>query len=181
VAALLAVLGGEDIAAGAGAMLVLIAVGVVLASMARSDDAAARRHNGIAVLLASVSAVLFGFGLYAAARLSGDVPLPWIILPSRLLGVAALALPLALMRRLQITRESAPFVVTSGLAEILGLATFTVGSRHGIAVAAVIASQFAALAAVGAFFLFRERLARVQLVGVVAIAIGVAVLTGLQV
>jgi drug/metabolite transporter (DMT)-like permease len=181
VAALLAVLAGERIAAGAGAMLVLIAIGVVMASVSRDDDPTARRHNGTAVLLAGASAVLFGFGLYAAARLSGEIPLAWIILPSRLLGVVALALPLALTRRLRITRDSAPFVVTSGLAEIVGLATFTVGSRHGIAVAAVIASQFAALAAVGAFFLFRERLARVQVVGVVAIAIGVAVLTGLQV
>ena len=70
--------------------------------------------------------------------------------------------------------------MTSGLTEIIGFATFTVGSRHGIAVAAVIASQFAGLAAVAAFFLFRERLARVQVAGVVAIAIGVAVLTGLE-
>jgi len=180
VAALLAVLAGEQIAAGAGSMLVLIAVGVVLASSTRDEDPTIRRHDGIAVTLAGISAVLFGLGLYAAARLSGEIPLPWIILPSRLVGAAALALPLALTRRLRLTRASAPFVVTSGLAEIIGFAAFTVGSRHGIAISAVIASQFAALAAVAAFFLFRERLARVQVVGVVAIAIGVAVLTGLQ-
>ena len=36
------------------------------------------------------------------------------------------------------------------------------------------------LATVAAFFLFRERLARVQIVGVAVIAVGVAVLTALQ-
>jgi multidrug transporter EmrE-like cation transporter len=44
----------------------------------------------------------------------------------------------------------------------------------------VLGSQFAAIATVAAFFLFRERLARVQLAGVAVIAVGVAVLTALQ-
>ena len=48
------------------------------------------------------------------------------------------------------------------------------------AVAAVLASQFAAIAAVAAYFLFRERLTRVQLVGVGMIVCGVAVVTALQ-
>jgi len=71
-------------------------------------------------------------------------------------------------------------VVTSGLCEVFGFASYAVGARHGIAVAAVLASQFAALAAVAAYFLFHERLTRVQLTGIVAIAVGVAVLTAIQ-
>jgi drug/metabolite transporter (DMT)-like permease len=64
---------------------------------------------------------------------------------------------------------------------VLGLVAYNVGARDGIAVAAVLSSQFAAMAAVAAYVVFRERLARVQVAGVVVIAIGVAVLTGLQV
>src|SRR6266545_1805499 len=60
------------------------------------------------------------------------------------------------------------------------LALFTIGSRHGIAVSAVLASQFAAIAAVAAYLLFGERLARVQLAGVASIVVGVGVLTALQ-
>jgi drug/metabolite transporter (DMT)-like permease len=71
-------------------------------------------------------------------------------------------------------------VVTAGIAEVVGFALFAVGSRHGVAVAAVLASQFAAIAAVAAYFLFRERLTRVQVAGVATIVIGVAVLTALQ-
>ena len=44
----------------------------------------------------------------------------------------------------------------------------------------MLASQFAGLAALAAFVLFRERLTRVQLAGVVAIAVGVAVLSALR-
>jgi len=47
-------------------------------------------------------------------------------------------------------------------------------------VSSVVASQFAAIAAVVSVLLFHERLARHQLVGVTIIATGVAVLTAIQ-
>ena len=78
------------------------------------------------------------------------------------------------------TRTALPLVIVSGLCEVVGFASFAVGSRHGIAVSAVLASQFAALSAIGAYFLFGERLTRVQLAGVAAIVFGVAVLTASQ-
>jgi hypothetical protein len=83
-------------------------------------------------------------------------------------------------RRLRITRAALPLVVASGLAELGGFTAYAVGARHGIAVAAVLASQFAALAVIAAFLLFAERLTRTQVAGVVAIAIGVAALSALR-
>ena len=53
-------------------------------------------------------------------------------------------------------------------------------SLQSIAIAAVLASQFAAVGAVAAFFLFRERLSVGQRSGVVAIALGVAMLTAVR-
>ena len=78
--------------------------------------------------------------------------------------------------------EPVPAAIAGGSAgEVFGaLVRMNDGARHNIAVAAVLSSQFAALAAVAAYFLFRERLSRVQLVGVVTIVAGVAVLTALQ-
>ena len=70
--------------------------------------------------------------------------------------------------------------MASGIAEVVGFASFAVGARHGVAVAAVLASQFAAIAAVAAYVLFQERLERIQIVGVTTIVVGVAVLTWLQ-
>src|SRR4029453_1121058 len=77
-------------------------------------------------------------------------------------------------------RRGAPRGLAPGVLEVAGLGAFTIGARDGIAVAAVLGSQFAAIATIAAFVLFRERLARVQVVGVVVIAVGVAVLTALQ-
>lgn len=179
-AAVIAVLAGEQIATGAGVALGVIVLGVVLSSMSRTTEFGSDRREGLAVALAIGAALFFGLGLFAMGRLSEDVPIAWIIFPSRTIAVLLVTIPLAIAGRLRMTREAAPLVVASGLLEVAGLVAFTLGARHGIAVAAVLGSQFAAIAAVAAFVLFRERLARVQIVGVVVIATGVAVLTALQ-
>lgn len=180
-AAVIAIAAGEQLAAGAGIALGAIVIGVALSSMARVPDEDGDRREGLAVSFAIAAAGFFGVGLYAMGRLSEDLPAAWVIFPTRMLAVLALTVPLALMGRLRMTREALPLVVASGVLEVLGLVAYNIGAREGIAVAAVLSSQFAAMAAVAAYFLFRERLARVQVAGVVVIAVGVAVLTGLQV
>ena len=52
--------------------------------------------------------------------------------------------------------------------------------HDGIAISAVLASQFGALAGVMAYLLFRERLARVQVAGVATIVVGVGILSALR-
>ena len=180
-AATIAILAGEQLAAGAGIALGAIVIGVVLSSMARGRDEDGERREGLAVAFAIAAAAFFGVGLFAMGRLSEELPVAWVLFPTRLLGVLVLTVPLALLGRLWMTREALPLVVASGVLEVLGLVAYNVGAREGIAVAAVLSSQFAAMAAVAAYVLFRERLARVQVAGVVVIALGVAILTGLQV
>jgi len=177
IAAVLAIVAGETLGAGAGLMLIVIAVGVVLASMGPGGGSGDPLR---ATLFAAAAALCFGVSLFATARASAALPLIWAVFPARLLGIVVVALPLAATRRLRITREALPLVVASGLCEVAGFASYALGSRHGIAVAAVLASQFAALAAIAAYFLFHERLTRLQLAGIAAIALGVAVLTAVQ-
>ena len=57
-------------------------------------------------------------------------------------------------------------VAASGVCEVLGFYSYTLGSRHGLAVAAVLSSQFAALTLLGSYLVFHERLSRLQLFGV---------------
>jgi drug/metabolite transporter (DMT)-like permease len=178
IAAALAVLAGEALGLGSAVMLVVIAVGVVLASITPTHESGDTLKTS---LFAGAAAISFGIGLYATAQVSRELPLIWALIPARVLGVVAVALPLIISRRLRLTRAAAPLVVGSGLCEVVGFAAYALGSRHDIAVSAVLASQFAALAAIAAYFLFRERLSRVQLAGVAAIAVGVAVLTALTV
>ncbi len=177
IAAVLAVLAGEAISPGVGVTLALVVVGIVLAGVTPGGGSGDPLR---ATVLACGAALCFGAGLYATARVSEALPLVWALVPARVLGVVAVALPLVASRRLRITRPALPLVVASGICEVAGFAAYAAGSRHGIAVAAVLASQFAALAAVAAFVLFRERLTRTQLAGVAAIAVGVAFVSALQ-
>lgn len=178
-AAIIAIIAGERIAPGSAPMLALIALGVALASLSGSDAVGAGRDRR-GPLLAGGAAALFGLGLYASGRLANDLPLAWILFVPRLIGAVVFALPMALLGRVRLRRAAVPYIALSGVCELLGLASFTLGAREGIAVAAILASQFAALAAVFAYALFGERLRRVQVAGVAAIVVGVAVLTGLQ-
>ncbi len=177
IAALLAVATGETLGASSALLLLVIAAGVVLASRQPSGDSS---HPLRSTVLAAGAAGLFGLSLFSTAKVSDALPVSWAVLPPRILGVAVLTLPLVVSRRLPRPGAALPLVVLSGCCEVLGFASYAVGSRHGIAISAVLASQFAALTALGAFVLFHERLARVQIAGIVAIAVGVAVLSALQ-
>jgi drug/metabolite transporter (DMT)-like permease len=181
IAAVIAVAAGEHIAVGAGAMLVLIAAGIVLAGAARGAQPrihAPRERD--AIFLATAAAACFGLGLYSTGRVSVDLPVAWALLPARVIGLVAVAAPLALTSGLRLTRPALPLVVAGGVFEVAGFACYALGARHGIAVSAVLASQFGGIAALAGFALFRERLARIQVVGVTAIVVGVAVLSGIQ-
>lgn len=87
---------------------------------------------------------------------------------------------LAVTSRLRLTRRALPLVVAAGLCEVGAFGLFALGARHGIAVTAVLAAQFGVFAAVGAFLLFRERLARAQVIGVATVVAGVTALALLQ-
>jgi drug/metabolite transporter (DMT)-like permease len=180
IAALIAIAAGESMSAGTAVSLGVIAGGVALAAFhtGAGHPAAADSRRGIA--LAGLAAVSFGVGLYATGRVSGTLPLAWVVLPARAVGVAFVAVPLVLMRRLQLTRAAAPLVVASGVCEVLGYASFTLGARHDVAVTAVVGAQFAAIAALGAYVLFGERLTRTQVVGVVVLLAGVTALSGIR-
>jgi drug/metabolite transporter (DMT)-like permease len=181
IAALVAVLAGETIRAAAGFLLVVIALGVALGSVAPEERRMeGTRHEPRATLYGLGAALAIGWSLYATARASIDLPVVWALLPSRAIGVAAVTVPVALRSGLRMTRRALPLVAVSGVCEVAGFALFAFGSRHGIAVAAVLSSQFAAIAAVGAYVLFRERLTRVQLAGVAIVAAGVGALSAVQ-
>jgi drug/metabolite transporter (DMT)-like permease len=182
IAAVIAVLTGETIAAGTAVTLALIVLGVVLSAAEREPEDAVGGSGvvGRAAALAIGAAVCFGTGIYLIGRVSDDVPVPWAILPTRLLGVLAISLPVLLTSRLRLTRRAVPYIVVGGIAEVAGLASFTLGARHGIAVSAVLASQFAAVGAVAAYLFLGERLTRVQVAGAATITVGVALLSWLQ-
>lgn len=180
IAAIIAIAAGETLAAGTLVALAVVATGTILAGGTGESAAVGSTRGRKAALLAGAAAVSFGASLYATGQVGNELPLVWAILPPRVFGVLVIAIPLAVSRRMTLTRTAAPFVVGSGLAEVVGVSSFALGARHGIAVSAVLASQFGAVAAIAAYLLFHERLGRPQAAGVAVIAAGVAVLTALQ-
>jgi drug/metabolite transporter (DMT)-like permease len=184
IAAVVAILAGEALSAAVAVTLAAIVAGVVLTSRPADDEPrrgeVGHREARLAALCGVGAALSFGVSLYGIGHLSGSLPAAWIVLPARLAGVLMVALPLLVAGRLTLTRAAAPLVVVSGLCEVIGFASYTAGAQHGIAIAAVLSSQFAAVAALAAFLVFGERLARHQVLGVAAILCGVAVLSVLQ-
>lgn len=177
VAAVIAIALGEHLSPGVATALAVVVVGVVLAAAARGSEG--RTAPG-AVVFACSAALAFGASIYATGRVSQELSIAWAMLPARAVGVALVTLPLLVAGRLRPPRGATVVVVVTGLAEIGGFAAYAVGARHGIAIAAVLASQFAALAALGALVLYRERLTRGQTIGIALIAVAVASLSALR-
>jgi drug/metabolite transporter (DMT)-like permease len=140
------------------------------------------RHDHVArvAALSIGAAILFGLNLYALARAGDQTSVVWGLWPARLVGTFAVALPLAARRQLPLPGRAWPYVVGSGLAEVTGILAYAAGARHGVAVPAVVGSQFAGLAALGGYLLLGERISRRQVAGLVTIAFGVAALAALQ-
>lgn len=207
-AAVIAIALGDPLALVSIAILAAIAVGVVLSSLeparpdvpagdieitadaiegpvpARGSYAASARPDRTdtrqAVALSVAAAAVFAVGIVAAGTAASLVAPIWVSLSSRLVGLVVVALPVLLQGRLRVTRAALPLVLLSGSAEIVGSTLSAWGATDSIAIAAVLGSQFAAVAAVAAFILFGERLSRSQTIGVVIIGAGVTVLAVVQ-
>ena len=185
-AAVLSIIFGEPLGPSTGLLLAAIVVGVVLAAGERSadrPDAAAipPSQNRRAAVLAISAALVFSVGLLLAGRVgAAGVPPAWVMVVSRTIGVLLIVVPLLVTRRFRLTRPALPLVVAAGILEVFGGAIYVVAASESVAVAAVLASQFAAIAALGGFFLFRERLQRLQLVGIATVAVGVTLLAATQ-
>jgi drug/metabolite transporter (DMT)-like permease len=177
IAALIAVVAGLHVSSHTAELLVLITAGVVLAAAHPDPPDPSNQANGVrSAVLAIPVALLFGITLYTTGRVGKEISVLWVLLPARLVGAALITAPLALRGRLEPPGSTLGLVTTAAAAEVLGVLSYTLGARHQLAVAAVIASQFAALAAVGAYFAFGERLTKLQLAGLIVVAVGVGLL-----
>jgi len=101
------------------------------------------------------------------------------VLSGRLVGVLFVAAPLVLLRRLRVTRSALPFVLVAGIAEVLGILAFAIGSRDSIAVTAVLSSQAVVIVALVSHRT-GETLASRQWLGIGVAAAGITAVTLLR-
>ena len=78
------------------------------------------------------------------------------------------------------TRQAFLWVLLLAAADLMGIGMYTIGAAQNLPVTAVLASQMAPLAAILAFFLFRERLGKGQIAGLIIMVGGVTLLALLQ-
>jgi drug/metabolite transporter (DMT)-like permease len=174
IAALIAVATGESLAA-LGLIGLAVAVAgtlLVIARRHRGGEQSAIRRSSIA--FAVVAAVLYGVVLFASERGADEVGTAWLILATRVVGFLFLAAWLSTRGAFRLPGRVAPYVVFCGFADAGAFGAYTyAAARDGVAVPAVLSSQWAAVATLIGVVLLRERLTPLQLGGVVAILAGV--------
>ena len=141
-------------------------------------------RRGYDALLAWYFVTVWGSG-FLASKIGLQHAAPFTFLSLRFAFGLACLVPIVLVTRPKwpATPAELRHVIVAGLLEVFGGAIYIVAASQGrdsVAVAAVLSSQFAAIAAVGGYFLFGERLQRLHLLGVVAIAIGTTALAAIE-
>jgi drug/metabolite transporter (DMT)-like permease len=173
VVTVIALIAGAHIAVGTLVLLAIVSVGVALIA-ARPEEEHHRLGSALPVVLAVP--LLFGGSLYLISRGTAHEAALWAALAPRLAGTVLIAVPLAARGWLRLPRRVAPVVALAALGEVVGFLCYVFGARHGVAVCAVLTSQYVGLAVLGGYLLFGETLARRQVLGVTLTALAVAAL-----
>ncbi len=145
--------------------------------VAREPDPEWRAAGRAAVGLAALAALGFGLFFLGLDAASGARP-TWTIVAARLGGVATLLVAGAIARpSMQIEPSIYPALLAIGFFDVLANSLFAVATNHGLlSLVAVAGSLYSAVTVLLARFVLGERLARIQLCGVVAALVGVALI-----
>jgi len=149
--------------------------GAVLASFHEHGRGGASRR---AVLLAIVTAFMFGLQLYFLGRASDEGGPVSAILGARAVSALLLALAVvALWRRVDLSRPALLVgIVATGVLVAAANALYGLAAERGlVSIASVLASLYPVTTVVLAYLALHERLNRVQLAGVAVALTGVAV------
>ena len=170
---------GESLHALSYVAIAISAAGTFVLIGAGGSIAPPRERRGI--LLALGAASFTGLSLYAASRGGSGIGADWVVACVRICSVAFVLVPLAVTRKLKSPRGVVVPTLVAGAGEVAAFVAYIAASdRIGVAVPAVIASQFALIAATVGWFVLGERLGRRQMGGAGAIIVGVTALTILQ-
>ena len=178
-ASIFAAIGGESLHPLSFVAIGVSAAGTFVLIGAGDSVAPPRERRGI--LLALGAACFTGVSLYAASRGGSGIGADWVVTCVRVSSVAVVLAPLAVTSRLKSPSGVVVPILISGVAEVAAFGAYIAASdRIGVAVPAVIASQFALIAATVGWFALGERLGPRQMAGAGAILAGVTALTILQ-
>lgn len=179
VAAVVAALIGKPISAVGWVSLFVVVFGVAATAFSASPSGEVAETRGWRnpMLLALLSAVLFGTGLALQGTAGAHTPVGIAIAPPTIMGLALIVVPLGATHRLGSPRSALPALVALAAVELLGFLCYVYGARSSVPVAAVLSAQYATISILVSVIALGERLSPGQLIGYASIAAGVIGLT----
>lgn len=152
-------------------------VGVVLVSREQVAPDTGGSGSRLSIVLAVVTAILFGLALVGLDRGAEDDPY-WSVFLFRIVTASTIALAmLALRRRPTISRGDFRLIVLVGVLDVTATLMFAVASSSGLlSVVGVLASLFPIVTIALARLRLGERLSREQLGGAALTLVGVALI-----
>jgi drug/metabolite transporter (DMT)-like permease len=177
---------GASITTTVGVALAVMVAGILLVTRAgpegegegeggMSFGVARMRPVAVTAAIAAASATAFGLVFVASGRID-DMSALWMTAIARAFPLVGGLILCLLSGRLLPERGAWKWLVAFGLIDTGGYLVYVWAAREDTAIAPVAASQYAALAAIGAVLVLHERLSRFQLGGVVALLAGIALI-----
>jgi drug/metabolite transporter (DMT)-like permease len=153
-------------------------VGVILASREAPDEDETKAANARqSVVLALVAAVGFGSFLVALDHSTGEAGAEWALFAARMTSFPAVAIVALLARSPRPGREDLPALVAIGILDAGANGLFAVATTHGLlSIVGVLGSLYPVATVILARALLKERVRRIQEVGVVAALAGVGLI-----
>jgi drug/metabolite transporter (DMT)-like permease len=169
---------GETVGGITGLALGVIVIGIVLSAIDTDplggSMRAASAVNRKALSIGLVSAVMFAITLVAASR-ADTLGVLWTIAVGRVAGVLLITIPVLTRERFRRPVGAYRLLALNCAGDLSGFTLFIIATEDGVAVPAVLASQYATLVALFGYFVFKERLKSWQWAGVILTIAGTAV------
>jgi drug/metabolite transporter (DMT)-like permease len=157
--------------------IVVAIVGVIFASGPELQRGGERRTAARPLWLAGLAAIAFGVVFVSIAHGAEHSTLMTLVVMRAVAIAFMIVIARATVTSLRVGRQDAPMLFVVGAFDVGANATFAYASRHGLlSVVSVLSSLYPAMTVVLARAVHAERLAKVQLFGVVGALAGVVLI-----
>ena len=170
----------EHVSAVRFAAILIILVGIVLVSIQRPRESLDKRQIAAGVGYAMIAFFALGFLFFALKFVVGDLGAYLPVLLIRIMSATILTSALILTPRTASRGNWSsylPIVLAIGIVDTFGNITYNLGILGGaVSVVATISGLFSAVTVILAFLVLKERLAAHQIIGLLAILVGVSII-----